>query len=68
MVVWAGKAYLQVWDIAMIRMVPMYFQYLTGIMESVLDALGKRLFRSVILSVAAVGNVAVSIFLIRKMG
>lgn len=67
-VVWAGKEYLQVWDIAMILMVPMYFQYLTGIMESVLDALGKRLFRSVILSVAAVGNVVVSIFLIRKMG
>lgn len=67
-VVWAGKEYLQVWDIAMVLMVPMYFLYLTGIMVSVLDALGKRLFRSVILSVAAVGNIFVSIYLIKKVG
>lgn len=66
--VWAGKEYSQVWDIALILMVPMYFQNLTSIMEAVLNAMGKRLIRSVILTVAAVGNVCVSIYLIKKIG
>ena len=66
--VWAGKDYMVVWNIALIVMVPMYLLYLTGIIESVLDALGKRLFRSVILALAAVGNILISIPLIHRFG
>lgn len=67
-ILWVGKEYLQVWTIAVILMVPMYFLYLTGIIVSVLDALGKRLFRSIVLSLAAVGNILISIMLIQKYG
>lgn len=66
--IWAGKEYMPVWTIALIVMVPMYFVYLTGIVVSILDALGKRLFRSIVLALAAVGNVLISIHLIRRFG
>lgn len=66
--IWAGKDYMPVWTIALIVMIPMYLVYLTGIIVSVLDALGKRLFRSVVLALAAIGNILISIPLIQHFG
>lgn len=66
--IWAGKEYLPVWTMALIVMVPMYLVYLTGIVVSILDALGKRLFRSIVLALAAIGNVLISIPLIHHFG
>ena len=66
--IWAGKEYMPVWTIALIVMLPMYLVYLTGIVVSILDALGKRLFRSVVLALAAIGNVLISIPLIQHFG
>lgn len=66
--IWAGEEYMPVWTIALIVMLPMYLVYITGIVVSILDALGKRLFRSIVLALAAVGNVLISIPLIQKFG
>ncbi|MDD3174780.1 MAG: oligosaccharide flippase family protein [Herbinix sp.] len=65
---WVGDGYEVSWYITMILMVPTLFQLSTNISETILDAMGKRMIRSVILLTGALFNLAMTIVLVKKMG
>lgn len=65
---WMGEGYSLSWWIAMIIMIPTFLVYSNGIIESVLDAMQKRLVRSVVLTCVAVANIILSIFLVYYLG
>ena len=67
--VWMGdEKYLPAWLIGAMVMVPMFITYINGVVVSILDALRKRLFRSVVLAIVAAVNVGVSIILVKHVG
>ena len=67
--VWMGdEKYLPAWLIGVIVMVPMFITYINGVVVSILDALRKRLFRSVVLAIVAAVNVGLSIILVKHVG
>lgn len=66
--VWMGEGYTLSWWIAIIIMIPTFLVYTNGVVVSVLDAMQKRLVRSVILTMVAVCNVGVSIVLVLFIG
>ena len=65
---WMGEGFSVSWWIAIIILVPSFLVYTNGIVVSVLDAMQKRLVRSVVLACVAVANVIVSIFLVGVFG
>ena len=65
---WAGPDTTQAWVIAMIIMIPNIVPLVQNTALSLLDALKKRLFRSVVLFAISVINVIVSIILVSKIG
>lgn len=68
-VVWMrSSSYLDAWFIGIIIMIPMFFNYTTGIVVSILDASRKRLFRSIVLGIMAILNVVISVLLVKKIG
>lgn len=60
--------YLDAWLIGVIIMIPMFLTYINGLVVSILDAMRKRLFRSVVLAFMALLNVVLSVFLVKKIG
>lgn len=65
---WMGEGYALSWLIAIIIMIPTFFVYTNSVIESVLDAMQKRMVRSLILALSAVANVFVSIVLVYFFG
>lgn len=57
-----GERYLLAWVIALIIMAPMYLNMITGVLVNVLDALNKRMIRSVALLVTTAANILLTIF------
>lgn len=66
--VWMGEGYSVSWWIAIIILIPYFFVYTNGVIVSVLDAMQKRLVRSVVLACVAVCNVLISIVLVSIFG
>ncbi len=65
---WMGEGYEISWIIAVIVMVPTFLVHANSVVESVLDAVGKRMVRSVILLFVAVANIGISIVLVNWLG
>lgn len=63
---WIGEQYIDVWKIAMIIMVPSFFFYANGVIVSVLDALRKKLGRSILMLTSLALNAVLCIVLIPK--
>lgn len=63
-----GKNYMQAWFVAVVIMVPMFINMANGILINVLDALGKRLYRSNILMFTTVANIFLTVLWIKKHG
>ncbi len=66
--VWMGEGYTLSYYIAVIIMIPMFLVYSNGIVVSVLDAMQKRLVRSVVLTLVALANVGITILLVFLIG
>jgi len=66
--VWMGEGFDLSWWIAIIILVPSFLVYTNGVVVSVLDAMQKRLVRSVVLAAVAVANVFISIVLVSFFG
>lgn len=65
---WMGEGYENAFIIAMIIIIPNFLVYTNSVVESVLDAMQKRLVRSVVLCCVAAANIGVSIALVYKFG
>lgn len=63
-----GKNYIEAWLVAVVIMVPMFINMANGILINVLDALGKRLYRSNILMFTTIANILLTILWIKKHG
>ena len=63
-----GESYNTAWVIALILMVPLFINMTSGSVINVLDALDKRLIRSVVLVIMALVNIALTICLINYCG
>lgn len=63
-----GREYLRAWLIAAILMFPMYINMTNGIMINVLDAMNKRMSRSIALMVTTIVNIVLTIFWIERFG
>lgn len=68
LLLWVGENYGIAYYVAIILMLPTLFQLSQNVTETVLDAMGKRMVRSVILTVGAAVNVAITIVLVNKYG
>lgn len=66
--VWMGTGFDLSWWIAIIILISSFLMYTNGVVVSVLDAMQKRLVRSVVLALVAVANVAISILLVSIFG
>ncbi len=66
--IWMGEGYNLSWWIAVIIMVPNFLVYTNGVVVSVLDAMQKRLVRSVVLTLIAAANIGISIILVHTTG
>lgn len=67
-ILWAGPDAVQSWIIALIIMVSNMVPLIQNTVLSILDALKKRLFRSVVLFFISIINVLISIFLVSRYG
>ncbi|MBQ4104931.1 MAG: oligosaccharide flippase family protein [Clostridia bacterium] len=65
---WMGEGYESAFTIAVIIMIPMFLVYTIAVAESVLDALQKRLVRSVVLTCVAAANIIISVVLVHFFG
>jgi O-antigen/teichoic acid export membrane protein len=65
---WAGPNTVQAWTVAMIIIIPNMIPLIQNTAVSILDALKKRLFRSVVLFVVSVIHVIISVFLVERYG
>ncbi|MBP5201815.1 oligosaccharide flippase family protein [bacterium] len=65
---WAGPNTVQAWTVAMIIIIPNMIPLIQNTVLSILDALKKRLFRSVTLLVISVIHTIISVFLVSKYG
>lgn len=65
---WMGEGYQQAYVIALIVMIPNFLVYTNSVVESVLDAMQKRLVRSVVLCCVAVANILISIVFVHFFG
>lgn len=65
---WMGEGFSISWWIAIIILVPSFLVYTNGVVVSVLDAMQKRLVRSVVLACVAVANVIITIILVDIIG
>lgn len=66
--IWMGDEYAFAWVIAVIILVPSFLLYTNGVIVSVLDAMGKRLVRSLVLAGIALCNIALTIVLVHFFG
>lgn len=66
--VWMGDEYAFAWVIAVIILIPSFLLYTNGVIVSVLDAMGKRLIRSLVLAGIALCNIALTVVLVYFFG
>lgn len=66
--IWVGSDYDLAYYIAIILMGPTLFQLSQNVTETILDAMGKRMMRSIILAIGAACNVIMTIIFIRLFG
>ena len=65
---WAGENAVQAWNIALVIMIPNAIPLVENTIISILDAMNKRLFRSLILFIISLFNVIISIILVSLYG
>ena len=65
---WTGPNAVKAWTIALIIMIPNMIPLLQNTVISILNALKKRLFRSLVLFVISAINVLVTVFLVSRYG
>lgn len=65
---WMGEGYEKSFLIAVIIMVPNFLVYTNSVVEAVLDAMQKRMVRSVVLCCVALANILISIVLVHFFG
>ena len=63
-----GDEYLEAWLIAIIIMAPMLINMSNGVLINVLDAMDKRMFRSLALTITTIANIVLTVFLIDWLG
>lgn len=63
-----GEQYQGAWLIALILMAPMYLNMVTGVLVSVLDAMNKRMIRSVALVLTTAANIVLTIVWLDRWG
>ena len=63
-----GEGYFKAWVIAIIIMIPMFINMSNGIVINVLDALNKRMVRSVALLITTAANIALTVFWVKSYG
>ncbi len=63
-----GENYLKAWAIALIIMVPMFINMSNGVIINVLDAMNKRMSRSIVLSITTVLNIVLTVIMIDAYG
>ena len=63
-----GDKYAQAWIIAVIVMTPMYLNMINGVLINVLDALNKRMVRSVALIATTAANIALTVIWLKLWG
>lgn len=56
-----GESYTEAWIIAIVVMTPMYINMINGVLVNLLDALNKRMIRSVALIVTTVANILLTL-------
>ena len=65
---WVGSDYDLAYYIAIILMGPTLFQLSQNVTETILDAMGKRMMRSIILAIGAACNIIMTIIFIKIFG
>lgn len=63
-----GKAYVLAWYIAIILMAPTYINMVNGVLVNVLDAMNKRMSRSVVLIISTVLNIVLTVLWLDRWG
>lgn len=63
-----GETYQLAWPIAVLLMAPMYLNMVTGVLVNVLDALNKRMARSLVLIFTTVLNIVLTVFWLQRWG
>lgn len=63
-----GQEYLAAWPLALILMAPAYIDTVLGVLVNVLDAMNKRMARSVALILTTVLNVLLTVFCLDRWG
>ena len=63
-----GKEYIKAWIISMIIMIPMFFNMSNGIIINVLDALNKRMVRSMALLITTILNIILTVIWVKQWG
>ena len=66
--VWMDEGFDLSWWIAILVLIPYFLVYTNGVVVSVLDAMQKRLVRSVVLACVAAVNVLISIIFVKLFG
>lgn len=66
--IWVGESYDIAYYIAIILMAPTLFQLSQNVTETILDAMGKRMVRSIILAIGAGVNIVLTIIFINMFG
>lgn len=63
-----GDEYIVAWLIAIIIMAPMLINMSNGVLINVLDAMDKRMFRSLALTITTIANIVLTVFWIDWLG
>ena len=63
-----GTEYLIAWPIALLIMTPMYINMINGVLVNVLDALNRRMARSIVLMITTLANIILTIFWLQSWG
>lgn len=65
---WVGEQYISAYSVAIILMIPGMLPLMQNVTNAILDAMMKRLGRSIILLIMAGVNVFISVVLVKKIG
>ena len=65
---WVGDKYGGAYAVTLVLMIPALIPVVQNVTNAILDAMLKRLGRSVILTIMAAINVGISVFLVKRMG
>lgn len=68
LILWSGKDTLDAWWIALLLMLPSIIPLIENVLLTVLTAMNKRMFRSIVLFFVALGNLILTIILVPILG